>query len=530
METFRLFIYSLLICSSIVLVVESKNTKVREILAKNIGSEKANQLCDKVEKLKKLQNDKKLDALKKKGIILSPNTTTIPGPDESGRKGKNYIHLINKAATEGECIFKHDILLTEAQVDQMLEALNNITGEQLVGTGDQLLGTPQGKARGAAGGRVKRGSSIVSPPNNLKWPVWPGTIPYRFGADIPEAARVKIRAAFNHIWDRTCLGPTENPNASGNRILIHTTGTGCNSYVGMIGGEQDISLDSGCWDVGTASHELGHALGMFHEQERWDRDNYITVNWTNTNANGGSYSKETQSSENHYGQEYDHSSIMHYSQYSDCINCNLPTAIAKDPWLQRNIGTGNGRFTFRDIKLINTHYGCSCSQSLNCQHAGYANPAYDCLSCLCPEGFGGTYCDQPEPASDGDTTCGGVINVPNTWTNFELKVGVQNNVVNDDYKTCWWHLKAPAGKYIDIQVNSIGDNLDRECYWGFVTIKDGYYSWDHSGNRLCMASDYANGMNYYSTNYNPVDKTVAVIGVASRYNIFRIKGSFRTFP
>uniref|UniRef100_A0A914CH93 Uncharacterized protein n=1 Tax=Acrobeloides nanus TaxID=290746 RepID=A0A914CH93_9BILA len=64
METFRLFIYSLLICSTIVLVVESKNTKVREVLAKKIGSEKANQLCDKVEKFKQLRNDKKLDALK----------------------------------------------------------------------------------------------------------------------------------------------------------------------------------------------------------------------------------------------------------------------------------------------------------------------------------------------------------------------------------------------------------------------------------------------------------------------------------
>uniref|UniRef100_A0A914D682 Metalloendopeptidase n=1 Tax=Acrobeloides nanus TaxID=290746 RepID=A0A914D682_9BILA len=315
----------------------------------------------------------------------------------------------------------------------------------------------------------------------------------------------------------------------------------------MIGGEQDISLDSGCWDVGVASHEFGHALGMYHEQERWDRDNYITVNWNNTKAKGDAYNQETKLTENHYGQEYDHSSIMHYSQYSDCINCSLPTAIAKDPWLQRNIGTGNGRYTFRDIKLINTHYGCSCAQPLNCQHGGYANPAFDCDSCLCPEGFGGTYCDQPEPASDGDTTCGGIIDVPNSWTSFELKVGVQNNVPNswtsfelkvgvqnnvkyDDYKTCWWHLKAPAGKYIGIEVTSIGDNLDRQCYWGFVTIKVGYYPWDHSGNRLCMASDYADGMNLYSTNYNTVDKTVAVIGVASRYNIFRIQGNFRTYP
>ncbi|PAV64123.1 hypothetical protein WR25_05620 [Diploscapter pachys] len=70
---------------------------------------------------------------------------------------------------------------------------------------------------------------------------------------------------------------------------------GCWSLVGMKGGEQDLSLQTdGCDIQGTAAHEFMHAIGYQHEQSRYDRDEYITVDLTNVEPdNAYNFDKET---------------------------------------------------------------------------------------------------------------------------------------------------------------------------------------------------------------------------------------------
>jgi len=43
-----------------------------------------------------------------------------------------------------------------------------------------------------------------------------------------------------------------------------------------------LSLDAnGCWYKSTVQHEFLHALGFVHEQSRPDRDDFVTIDFTN---------------------------------------------------------------------------------------------------------------------------------------------------------------------------------------------------------------------------------------------------------
>ena len=51
------------------------------------------------------------------------------------------------------------------------------------------------------------------------------------------------------------------------------------TLIGRDGGEQTINISSA--GVGSYYHEIGHALGLIHEQKRNDRDSFVTIHWSN---------------------------------------------------------------------------------------------------------------------------------------------------------------------------------------------------------------------------------------------------------
>jgi hypothetical protein len=65
---------------------------------------------------------------------------------------------------------------------------------------------------------------------------------------------------------------------------------------------------------GVITHEVGHVLGLFHEQARTDRDDYVTINWANIpEVARQNFQILGEDAMNAYGVPYDYKSIMHYS-------------------------------------------------------------------------------------------------------------------------------------------------------------------------------------------------------------------------
>lgn len=44
-------------------------------------------------------------------------------------------------------------------------------------------------------------------------------------------------------------------------------------------GLQQLSIGANCDRIGTIQHEFLHALGFWHEQSRFDRDDYVSIMW-----------------------------------------------------------------------------------------------------------------------------------------------------------------------------------------------------------------------------------------------------------
>ena len=93
----------------------------------------------------------------------------------------------------------------------------------------------------------------------------------------------------------------------------NTSGT-CESYVGHVGGEQTVGGSSDC-SIGTLLHEMGHVVGLYHEQSRPDRNQYVTVNFNAVIK--GSWSNFTQLQDNYQDLgPYDYRSVMHYVPFA----------------------------------------------------------------------------------------------------------------------------------------------------------------------------------------------------------------------
>lgn len=146
---------------------------------------------------------------------------------------------------------------------------------------------------------------------------WPdGIVPYQFAAGVSQLQRDRAQEAIAHWNARTSIkliSRNADNEADYKDFVTFEPSNGCASWVGRTGGEQAIWLADSC-TVGSIIHEIGHAIGLFHEHTRPDRDNFVTVHWNNVSSGKEINFEKIEVGAANYS-PYDFGSIMHYGEY-----------------------------------------------------------------------------------------------------------------------------------------------------------------------------------------------------------------------
>jgi hypothetical protein len=230
---------------------------------------------------------------------------------------------VQYVVVDGDAIFEGDIVLgTAEQVERESEILKS-----------EVRGDVQ--------------SGVIITGNQFRWPNC--TVPYTIDAALTNQSRVTDAIAhweantnFNFVL-RTAANAATYPD-----WVTFRPGSGCSSAVGRRGNQQFVNLATGC-STGSTIHEIGHVVGIWHEQSREDRDAFVTINWANIQA-GFEHNFNQHITDGDDVGAYDYGSIMHYPRTAFGIG-GAETITPTDPTAQIGQRTA---LSAGDINTANT--------------------------------------------------------------------------------------------------------------------------------------------------------------------------------
>lgn len=228
----------------------------------------------------------------------------------------------------------------------------------IVFEGDIVIGSVNEKSSSGPGKPV---FSLANPAAH-----WPGGV-IPFVDTLPDTRGQAARDHWTQITNGTITFVPRTSEASFVKF-IQPTADGCSSSsIGRTSGVTTIKLGVSC-SAGNAKHEIGHALGFQHEQNRTDRDSFVRIFWSNLESVGfdDQFVKADGTTLQNFG-PYDFGSIMHYPLIVGGL-------VAMEPLVTVPAGVTIGQRTALssgDLNATNILYGVRVSpQTLNVPAAG----------------------------------------------------------------------------------------------------------------------------------------------------------------
>ncbi|BAJ01727.1 Astacin family protein [Shewanella violacea DSS12] len=185
-------------------------------------------------------------------------------------------------------------------------------------------------------------------------------MPYVMSTSLSSSARNALYYAIDH-WNNSGTGIQLVPRTNEGSYINMINAGGCYSMIGRQGGVQDLGLAANCGN-GAAVHEIGHAVGFYHEQSRNDRDSYLTINWSNI-ASSMQYNFQKMGSGGMDHGSYDYYSIMHYFSTAFSIN-GYPTMVPTDSSINLSVMGFAQVLSNKDISAASYLYGGGVNPSL----------------------------------------------------------------------------------------------------------------------------------------------------------------------
>ncbi|CAG5136844.1 unnamed protein product, partial [Candidula unifasciata] len=223
---------------------------------------------------------------------------------------------------------------------------------------------------------------------NTRWRWTNAELPYLFAkGHFDKKEEYLIRRAMTE-WERyTCMRFRPAVKTDRNSVRFQN-GVGCNSQLGMVGGVQSLNLQApGCRYKGLYLHEIGHALGLVHEHQLPDRDDYIRILYENVDPVMRIwFNKYTSKEVNQMNVKYEYSSVMHYGITAFSHDGKSQTISAHDKSKEASIGRVYLKeLAYTDVHIVNLMYNCSshCSNQNECGSGGHLDQ--NC-KCICPDG------------------------------------------------------------------------------------------------------------------------------------------------